>query len=111
MTDYPEKTCSIDRLLLHPRLVELAAAGRKTEQRRNGVYGYPGERFEAGGVLFEITALERSTLGAMGDAGAQAEGFESMEGYKQLILRMHPGMQWNDDSPVWLHRFAKVAGE
>ena len=109
-TQYPEKSCDIDRLVTHPKLVEAALAGKKTEQRRDGVYAYPGETFELEGVTFTLTSLDRETLGDMTDACAQAEGYPSMEAYKALILRMHAGMEWNNDSPVWVHRFEKTAG-
>ena len=107
MSDYPEKTCSIDRLIRHPKLVAAAVAGRKTEQRRDGVYAWPGERFTLQGVEFVCTELIRQRLGDMGDADARAEGFDSFEGYKALILRMHHAMEWNPDAPVWLHRFRR----
>ena len=45
MSDFPEKTCEIDSLVTHAKLVEAAIAGRKTQQRRNGIYAYPGEAF------------------------------------------------------------------
>ncbi|MDP3904067.1 MAG: ASCH domain-containing protein, partial [Methylococcaceae bacterium] len=45
MTTLPPKTCSVDRLVTHPKLVAAALAGSKTQQRRDGVYGYPGEEF------------------------------------------------------------------
>jgi hypothetical protein len=45
MNAFPEKTCSIDRLITHPKLVAATIAGVKTQQRRNGVYGWPGETF------------------------------------------------------------------
>ena len=35
-TQYPEKSCDIDRLVTHPKLVEAALAGKKIEQRRDG---------------------------------------------------------------------------
>ncbi len=107
MSDYPEKTCSIDRLVRHPKLVEAAIAGRKTEQRRDGVYAWPGERFELNGVPFVCTALEQQRLGDMDDAAAQAEGFPSLESYRSLILNMHKAMEWNPDAPVWVHRFRR----
>jgi len=50
VTDLPEKTCSIDRLVTHEKLVAATLDGRKTQQRRNGVYGYPGVCFELEGV-------------------------------------------------------------
>lgn len=108
-TPYPEKTCEIDRLVTHPKLVEMALADKKTEQRRDGVYAYPGETFELEGVKFTVVSLERETLGDMTDASAQAEGYPSMEAYQSLILRMHAGMEWNNNSPVWVHRFQKTA--
>ncbi|OUR74250.1 hypothetical protein A9Q78_01210 [Methylophaga sp. 41_12_T18] len=105
--NYPEKTCEIDRLVTHPKLVESALAGTKTQQRRDGVYAYPGETFELEGVKFIVTSLEHKTLGDMTDADAQAEGYPSMEAYKALILRMHAGMQWDESHLVWVHEFKK----
>lgn len=110
MTDYPEKTCELESLVTHKRLVEAAIAGRKTQQRRNGVYGYPGERFELDGKGFEVTRLFRETLGAMDDAAAQAEGYPDLATYKDLILRMHKGMEWDGNALVWVHEFQPVEG-
>ncbi|MDE0895979.1 MAG: ASCH domain-containing protein, partial [Planctomycetota bacterium] len=36
MSDYPKKTCAIDQLVSHARLVKAALGGMKTQQRRNG---------------------------------------------------------------------------
>jgi len=107
--DYPTKSCEIDRLVTHPKLVEATLAGKKTEQRRDGVYAYPGETFELEGVEFTVTGLEQKTLGDMTDTDAQAEGYPSMEMYKGLILRMHEGMKWNENHKVWVHKFEKSA--
>jgi len=106
-TEYPEKSCEIDRLVTHEKLVAAALAGRKTEQRRDGVYAYPGETFELEGIQFTVTGLEQKTLGDMTDADAQAEGYPSMEMYKGLILRMHAGMKWNEKHKVWVHKFER----
>ena len=105
MTDYPEKTCEIDRLVSQARLVEAALAGRKTEQRRDGVYAHPGETFELEGTVFEVVSVTHERLGDMGEAEAQAEGFQSLKQYRDLILRMHRGMEWDEDHRVWVHRF------
>ncbi len=107
MTDYPEKTCDIDRLVRHPKLVEAALLGKKTQQRRDGVYAYPGERFELEGVGFTVTALERQSLGDMSDKDAMAEGYPSLDMYKGIILKMHAGMTWNNDDLVWVHSFKR----
>jgi len=107
MSDYPEKTCTIDSLIRHPKLIEAAIDGRKTEQRRDGVYAWPGEKFCLDGVEFVCTELLQQRIGDMGDAGAQAEGFDSLDAYRNLILRMHKAMEWNPDALVWLHRFQR----
>ena len=106
-TNYPEKTCDIDRLVTHPRLVAAVLSGAKTQQRRNGVYAYPGEIFQLEGVTFVVTALEQQRLGDMSDADAQAEGYPDLEAYKQIILRMHAGMTWDDDGVAWVHTFKR----
>lgn len=108
MTDYPAKTCDIDSLVTHAKLVEAAIAGRKTQQRRNGVYAYPGETFELQGEPFVVTDLRRESLGQMTDADAKAEGYPSLDMYRDLILRMHKGMDWNDSAKVWVHEFKKA---
>ncbi|MDD5229333.1 MAG: ASCH domain-containing protein [Methylococcales bacterium] len=105
MMDYPEKTCSIERLVTHEKLVAATIAGRKTQQRRNGVYGYPNETFDLEGKTFIVTDLYQQKLGDMTDADAQAEGYPSLEMYRDLILRMHANMEWNDDASAWVHCF------
>ncbi len=107
MTDYPEKTCEIDRLIRHPKLVEAALKGLKTQQRRDGLYAYPDETFELDGVTFVVTNVERQRLGDMTDEDARAEGYPDLEFYKNLILKMHPGMTWKEDSHVWVHHFKR----
>ena len=107
MTDFPAKTCEIDSLVTHAKLIEAALAGRKTQQRRNGVYAYPGESFELEGTKFQVTVLRRQTLGDMTDADAQAEGYPSLDMYRDLILRMHKGMEWNGTAQVWVHEFER----
>lgn len=107
MPDYPQKTCTIDRLVRQPKLVAAVLSGEKTQQRRDGVYGYPGEEFNLQGQAFVMTGLERKTLGEMTDDDARAEGFADMRTYRDLILRMHAGMQWNPEHQVWVHYFSK----
>jgi len=108
MNNYPPKTCEIDRLLRHPKLVEAAKAGLKTQQRRDGIYAYPGETFELDGVAFVVTALERQSLGEMTEDDAKAEGYPSLAAYRDLILKMHAGMAWDEGHLVWVHCFKKT---
>lgn len=111
MQDYPEKTCDIERLIRHPKLVAAALNGQKTEQRRDGLYAYPGETFVLEGVEFVVTRVDRERIGDMTDADAQAEGYPSLAMYKDLILKMHANMEWNDDGLVWVHRFKRQQPE
>jgi len=109
MNNFPEKTCDITRLVRHPKLVAATLAGEKTEQRRDGVYAYPGESFELEGGTFTVTELKRQKIGAISDRDAQAEGYPSLADYKSLILAMHKGMEWRDDAQVWVHCFERKA--
>ena len=109
--DFPEKTCSIDRLVTHPKLVAATLDGSKTQQRRAGVYGYPGETFSLEGTDFEITGLRTERWGDITEEDAQREGYPNLEMYRAVIERMHQGMDWDQNQPVWVHDFAKVAVE
>ncbi|PKM13017.1 MAG: hypothetical protein CVV13_03315 [Gammaproteobacteria bacterium HGW-Gammaproteobacteria-3] len=110
MHDFPEKTCSIERLIRHPKLIAAAKSGVKTQQRRDGVYAWPGEEFELDGVTFTVTDLRRERLGDMSDEQARAEGYPDLASYQALILQMHPGMMWETESLAWVHCFAIKTG-
>ncbi len=106
-TQYPDKTCEIDRLIRHPKLIAAAIAGIKTQQRRDGLYAYPNETFELEGIPFIITSVERQRLGDMTEDDAKAEGYPGLEVYKQIILQMHASMTWNDEGLAWVHSFKR----
>lgn len=106
-TQYPDKTCEIDRLIRHPKLIAAAIAGIKTQQRRDGLYAYPNETFELEGIPFIITSVERQRLGDMTEDDAKAEGYPGLEVYKQIILQMHANMTWNDEGLAWVHSFKR----
>ena len=82
-------------------------SGRKTQQRRDGIYAYPGEVFTLEGIEFEVTSVERQTIGEMTDLDAQAEGYPNLAVYKDIILKMHANMEWNEDGLVWVHSFIR----
>ncbi len=104
---YPNKTCEIDRLLRHPKLIAAAISGAKTQQRRDGLYAYPNETFELEGIPFIITSVERQRIGEMTEEDAKAEGYPNLEIYKQIILQMHANMTWDDQGLVWVHSFKR----
>jgi hypothetical protein len=107
-SEYPEKTCSADRLVRHPMMVKQVVGGTKRRQRRNGVYVYPGEIFTIGDKTVECTALFRQALGEIDDAAAILEGFPSLAAYKGFILKMHKGMEWDDSAKAWVHEFKLI---
>ena len=107
MNTYPDKTCQIDRLIRHPKLIAAALSGEKYQQRRDGLYAYPGEIFSLEGVEFEVLSVERQTIGEMTDQDAQAEGYPNLAVYKAVILQMHANMQWNEQGQVWVHTFKR----
>jgi hypothetical protein len=109
-TGYPPKSCEITSLVTHKRFVEAALAGRKTQQRRDGLYAYPNETFTLDDVLFRVTAVERQRLGDITEDDARREGFPGLGAYKDLILRMHAGMPWDEEALVWVHSFERVSG-
>jgi hypothetical protein len=41
----------------------------------------------------------------MTDVDARSEGFDDLEAYRSLIIRMHRGMTWDVEHRVWVHRF------
>ena len=81
----------------HAKLVKATLAGTKTQQRRDGVYAFPGEEFSLDGISFRVSSLKRERLGDMTEEDARAEGYPDLEAYKSLILRMHRGMEWDPE--------------
>ncbi|EGK07749.1 ASCH domain-containing protein [Kroppenstedtia eburnea] len=107
-TPYPEKTCSIDRLVTRAEDVNLVLAGEKTAQRRNGLYAVPGERLELGGVQFEVTRVYRQTLGEMTDEDARSEGQADRAAYIRYLDGIHPGIPWSPNIKMWVHEFRRL---
>jgi hypothetical protein len=54
-----------------------------------------------------VTSVERKRLGDMSEADARAEGYPSLETYKQIILKMHTNMTWDEEGFVWVHYFKR----
>lgn len=101
------KNCGIDQAVHQERLKKAMPNGNKAQQRRNGVYAYPGEKFEVEGVEFTITRVVQQLLYEMTDIDAQTVGFETLEPYNSVILKMHPGMSWINDGVAWVHTFQR----
>ena len=109
MTDFPEKTCSIERLVTIPEDVQKVLNGKKTATRRNGVYAYPGEIMVLDGKEFKVDALYSQTLGEMTDEHAQQEGYRIWRSTsKRFCLCMHMKMPWIPTMSVWVHEYSPV---
>ncbi|RDW16674.1 ASCH domain-containing protein [Oceanobacillus chungangensis] len=110
MNEFPQKTCSIERLVTIPEDIQKVLNGKKSATRRNGVYAYPGEIMVLDGKEFLIDALYRQTLGELTDEHAQQEGYTSLEDYKQSMMSMHAHakMPWLPQMKVWVHEYSPV---
>lgn len=110
MSEYPKKTCSIERLVTIPEDVQKVLHGQKIATRRNGVYAYPGEIMVLDGKEFSIDALYRQTLGELTDEHAKQEGYADVEAYKESMMSMHAHAQmpWLPEMKVWVHEYSPV---
>ena len=106
--ELPPKSCSVEKLVTNKKDVAKVLAGTKTATRRNGRYADVGEVMVLGGREFAIERVYVQTLGELTDDAARQEGYDSVEEYKQSILKFHPGMPWLPEMSVWVHEFAPV---
>ncbi|MCZ8521520.1 MULTISPECIES: ASCH domain-containing protein [Paenibacillus] len=104
----PPKTCSIERLVTLDADVAKVLSGEKTATRRNGRYADIGEVMELQGRKFEVTNVYSQSLGELTDENIQAEGYASVDEYKNYIMSMHAGMPWLPQMRVWVHEFREV---
>lgn len=104
----PPKTCSIERLVTNEKDVQKVLAGLKTATRRNGRYADIGEVMVLEGREFTVERVYAETLGDLDEEKARQEGFDSVESYKQSILKFHPGMPWLPEMGVWVHEFKEL---
>ncbi|AEI41516.1 ASCH domain-containing protein [Paenibacillus mucilaginosus] len=104
----PPKTCSIERMVTVDADVAKVLSGEKTATRRNGRYADIGEIMELQGRKFEVTNVYSQSLGELTDENIKAEGYSSVEEYKNYIMSMHAGMPWMPQMRVWVHEFREV---
>ncbi|MDQ2054355.1 ASCH domain-containing protein [Halobellus sp. H-GB7] len=90
-------------LLPNDRVQQSVLNGDVTQLTRGASNRYASE-----GDTFEVTSVERRTLGDFTDADAQREGSESLEAYKQRMKRVHPGdFEWDDSDEVLTYQFER----
>lgn len=101
-----------ETLLPTDRMREAALAGDVTQIHRGNPYAETGDTFAVDGATFEVTSVDRRTLGDLTDEDARAEGAADLDAYRRRLERAHAdGFEWDDDSPVVRHRFERVADE
>ena len=100
-----------DDILPNDRVQQSVRDGEITQLTRGASarYAEAGDTFEIDGATFEVTSVDRRTLGEFTDADARREGSESLEAYKQRMKRVHPGdFTWDDADEVLTYRFEQV---
>ncbi|MFB6296290.1 MAG: ASCH domain-containing protein [Halobacteriales archaeon] len=96
-----------DTLLPSGRMRQGAADGEVTQVHRGRAYADVGDTFSIDGVAFEVVDVEDRTLGDLTDEDARAEGYQDLEGYREVLDRAHEDFEWDDDSAVVCHRFER----
>ncbi|GAA0220771.1 ASCH domain-containing protein [Halobaculum roseum] len=94
-------------ILPNEHVQRMAAEGRVTQLHRGHAYADEGDTFEIDGTTFEVTAIERRTLGDLTDEDARAEGSEDLEAYRERLNRVHDEFEWDDGSEVVKHAFER----
>ncbi|RLM88586.1 ASCH domain-containing protein [Halobellus sp. Atlit-38R] len=97
-------------LLPNDRVQQSVLNGDVTQLTRGASnrYANEGDTFEIEGEAFEVTSVERRTLGDFTDADAQREGSESLEAYKRRMQHVHPGdFEWDDSDEVLTYQFER----
>jgi hypothetical protein len=98
-------------LLPNDRVKQSVLDGDVTQLTRGASnrYASEGDTFELEGETFEVTSVERRTLGDFTDADARREGSESLEAYRRRMERVHPGdFEWDDSDEVVTYRFERL---
>jgi hypothetical protein len=100
----------VDTLLPNARVKEAVLDGDITQLTRGASnrYAEEGDTFTLKGETFEVTSVERRTLGEFTDEDARREGSESLEAYKERMERVHRGnFEWDDSDEVLTYRFER----
>jgi hypothetical protein len=100
-----------DALLPNDRVKQAVLAGDITQLTRGASnrYAEAGDTFELDGESFEVTSVERRTLGDFTDDDARREGSESLEAYRARMECVHPGdFEWDDSDEVLTYRFERA---
>ncbi|MHA6250759.1 ASCH domain-containing protein [Oceanobacillus sp. CAU 1775] len=107
-TKLPPKTGELDKLVTKSADIEKVLKGKKTATRRSGRFADVGDTWSLEGKELIVKNVYRQKLGEVTDEDAVMEGYQNLEGYKDSILSLHPGMKWQTEMKVWVHEFELV---
>lgn len=99
------KTGTLDKLITKPADIAKVLAGEKVATRRSGRFADVGDTWTLDGQELIMKDVYRQMLGEVSDADAKMEGYENLDGYKESILSLHPGMKWVPEMKVWVHEY------
>jgi hypothetical protein len=85
-----------ETLLPSERMKDQALDGEVTQIHRGQQYADEGDTFAIDGTQFEVVEVSDTTLGALTDDDARAEGARDLDNF-----------EWDDDSDIVLHRFER----
>jgi hypothetical protein len=96
-----------ETLLPSQRMKTQALEGEVTQIHRGQQYVDEGDTFSIDGTVFEVVDVAETTLGALTDDDARAEGARDLDHYKEILERAHDDFEWDDDSEIVRHRFER----
>ena len=97
-------------LLPNDRVQQMALSGTVSQIHRGASQHYADDtsRPWSAANAFEVTSVDERTLGDMTDEDAKREGSESLEAYKERMVKVHGGnFEWDDSSTVVRYRFER----
>ena len=98
-----------DALLPNDRMQAMVLDGDVSQIHRGAGqrYASEGDVFILEDTAFEVTSVEDRTLGEMDDGDARREGSDSLQAYRERMVRVHGGQfEWDADSDVVRYQFS-----
>ena len=79
--------------------------GRKTATSRYQRLAEPGDRFQAFGAVFRVTAVQKETVAHVAEWLWLREGVDSREEFLEIWRQLHPRRPEPLEDEVWVHDF------
>ena len=92
---------------MRPNNVKSILAGKKTATSRTKIFGWPGDYFMIKDSYYQITRLNKKTLGEIAMNHFKDEGFNSTEEFIAEWEQIHPYKGFDASWEVYYHEFEK----